>query len=171
MTQDMGLTPAEQYAIGLSYQINMAVLINKTLALNKFAWQLFWNGGEANSQSGCCTRPIVTQGTTCASTLRAMCTANSPPQQRAMMYAFSPGACGADPSQLEQWEQDLANFLLIRGPFAWLGHGWLGCSLNYEFPDMLNWDYGTPTGLCQETAPNSGVFSRDWTKASVQMDW
>ena len=40
----------------------------------------------------------------------------------------------------------------------------------YEFPPALNADYGVPTGLCTETAPNSGVFTRDWTKASVKMD-
>ena len=148
----MGLTPAEQKAIGISYKANMAELITKTLAQKKFVWQLFWNGGNPNSQSGCCTRPIVKEGNTCATTLRSMCTANSPPQARAMMYAFSPGGCsGADPSNLTEWQQDLANFLLIRGPFAWLGHGWLGCSKTYQYPDMLNWDYGVPTGLCRET--------------------
>jgi hypothetical protein len=35
---------------------------------------------------------------------------------------------------------------------------------------MLNWDFGEPTGLCSETAPNSGVFKRSWTKADVEMD-
>ena len=39
-----------------------------------------------------------------------------------------------------------------------------------QVPEQLNWDYGEPTGLCKETAPNSGVFTRDWTKATVQMD-
>lgn len=31
-------------------------------------------------------------------------------------------------------------------------------------------DYGEPTGLCSETAPNSQVFTRDYTKATFQMD-
>ena len=71
-----------------------------------------------------------------------------------------------------QLEQDLANFLLVRGPFAWLGHAWLGCSHVYQFPDALNVDYGEPVGgaLCAETKPGSGVFTREWTKASVSMD-
>jgi hypothetical protein len=50
------------------------------------------------------------------------------------------------------------------------GHGWLGCSHEYVFPEELNGDYGEPTEICKETAPNSGVFTREWTKASVQMD-
>lgn len=171
MTQDMGLTPSEQKAIGISYQANMAVLIEKTLAAGKFAWQLFWNGqSDPHAQSGCCTSPIVHEGKACATTLRNMCKPDAPPQKRAMTYAFSPGGCSGDPASLPMWEQDLANFLLIRGDFAWLGHGWLGCSHEYQFPDMLNWDYGEPTALCYETATNSGIFKRDWTKATVQMD-
>lgn len=165
----MGLTPEQQYAIGVSYDMNMAVLRNKTLAAGKFAWQLFWNGGADDSQAGCCTSPLVLK-TTCETALRSLCRADAPPQKRAMMYAFSPGGCRGQPAKLVEFEHDLTNFLLVRGPFAWLGHGWLGCSLTYEFPDKLNWDYGEPLGLCSETAPNSGVFTRNWTKATVQMD-
>ena len=61
----------------------------------------------------------------------------------------------------------------------------------YAFPAALNADYvrkpspsadsapsdpaaavvwqGEPTGLCKETSPGSEVFTRDWTKATVQM--
>ena len=64
---------------------------------------------------------------------------------------------------------DLANFLLIRGPYAYLGHGWKGCSREYEYPAALNGDYGEPTdAVCRETAP--GVFTREWTRATVEMD-
>ena len=38
------------------------------------------------------------------------------------------------------------------------------------FPPALNVDYGEPVGLCKETAAGSGVFVREWTKATVQMD-
>jgi hypothetical protein len=33
---------------------------------------------------------------------------------------------------------------LVRGPFAWLGHGWKGCSKDYPFPPEFNLDYGVP---------------------------
>ena len=36
--------------------------------------------------------------------------------------------------------------------------------------EMFDTDYGTPNGLCKETAPGSGVFERDWSKATVQVD-
>lgn len=35
-------------------------------------------------------------------------------------------------------------------------------------PEQINWDYGEPTELCKETSP--GVFTRDWTKATVSLD-
>ena len=75
-----------------------------------------------------------------------------------------------NPARLEDLAQDLANFLLVRGDYAYLGHGWLGCSKFYHFPPELNADYGTPTGLCSETAAGSGVFVREWTRSTVQMD-
>jgi hypothetical protein len=66
--------------------------------------------------------------------------------------------------------QDLATFLLLRGDYAFLGTGWSGCGKPASFPDEFKADYGTPTGLCAETAPNSGIYSRDFTLATVSMD-
>ena len=41
----------------------------------------------------------------------------------------------------------------------------------YEYPAALNADYGEPVdAVCQETGPNSQVFTRKWTKATVSMD-
>lgn len=31
-------------------------------------------------------------------------------------------------------------------------------------------DFGTPTAACRETSPGSGVFLRDWSKATVRWD-
>ena len=63
------------------------------------------------------------------------------------------------------------SFLLSRDDYAFFGHGWEGCSLNYEFPAALSADYGVPVDeLCRETAPNSQIFVREWTKSTIQMD-
>ena len=40
----------------------------------------------------------------------------------------------------------------------------------YTVPEQINWDYDTPLGICKETAPNSGVFTREWSKASIKMN-
>ena len=50
------------------------------------------------------------------------------------------------------------------------GHGWSGCSRVYEWTGALDGDYGAPLGLCSETAPGSGVFTRQWSKATVTLD-
>jgi hypothetical protein len=171
--QDTGMTPTDLTQITASWETNMAALTKITLGKGKFSWQMLWTGGDANGRGNTCPGPLVTQQD-CAANLRSLCTKTSPAQTRTMMYSFFPGHCHncgdtkpVDPPQLKE---DLANFLLVRGPYAYLGHGWLGCSHDYVFPPELNLDYGEPTGLCEETAPNSGVFTRDWTKAKVEMD-
>lgn len=88
------------------------------------------------------TSPLVREGAQCAPALRNLCSATSPAQTRAMHYAFTPGGCKGDPGNLTDALQDIANFQLTRGPFAWLGHGWLGCSRDYEVPEQFNWDFG-----------------------------
>ena len=170
MAEDMGITPAIHQQLAADYKNNMSPVYAEYLSLGKFSWQQMWNGQGPEEYNGCCTSPLVKPGASCANSLRSLCTAESPAQTRLMKYAFSPGGCKGDPSNLTYPLQDIANFLLSRGPYALIGHGWLGCSRTYEVPDQLNWDYGEPTGLCSETAPNSGIFTRDWTKASVQMD-
>ena len=99
----------------------MAAVYDEVLARGMFSWQQMWNGqGSPSEKNGCCTSPLVRPGATCATTLRALCTKDSPAQTRAMTYAFSPGGCKGDPGNLTYPEQDIANFLLVRGPYAWL---------------------------------------------------
>ena len=170
MTEDMGLTPEEQKRISKSYQANMKVIYDEMLRRGKFTWQQMWNGqDDPSTKNGCCTSPIV-RNETCAASLRKYCAADSPSQTRVMSYAFSPGSCdgGKGLVNLTSPKHDIVNFLLIRGPQAFLGHGWLGCSRIYTYPDELTWDYGEPLGLCEETS--SGVFTREWTNAVVKMD-
>jgi hypothetical protein len=39
-------------------------------------------------------------------------------------------------------------------------------------PAALDLDYGEPlpNSYCEETSPGSGVYTREWTKASVRLD-
>jgi hypothetical protein len=171
MTEDMGLTPELQLQLHNSYVANMAVIYDEVLQRGLFSWQQMWNGqGSPDDKNGCCTSPLVRQGAQCAPALRSLCTANSPAQTRYYHYAFSPGGCQGNPGNLTDPLQDIVNFQLTRGPYALLGHGWLGCSREYQVPQEINVDYGEPTGLCSETAPNSKVFTRDYTKATFTMD-
>ena len=68
------------------------------------------------------------------------------------------------------------------GADAYLGYSWMGCvqpsgfvtgnsTKGYFRPEEVDVDYGTPVDpTCSETAPNSGIFTREWSKASVKMD-
>ena len=68
--------------------------------------------------------------------------------------------------------QDVAMFLMSRGPYAWLGHNGAGCIPEVlDRPAELDVDYGTPIDdYCRETATGSGIFQRRWTKGRVTMD-
>ena len=151
-----------------SYHQNMDVLRTETLKLGKFAWQLMWTGKQETSVGGTVPPPVVVEET-CATQLRALCNATSAPQTRAMMFALNTPR--GDPSKLLSLKQDLANFLLIRGPFAWLGHAWKGCSKDYPFPNEFHLDYGEPIdAICAETGVNSGIFTREWSNVKVEMN-
>ena len=58
--------------------------------------------------------------------------------------------------KLNTWQaimQDLATFLLVRGKYAWLGHGWTGNGNHYKgnWSPLFEADYGTPvTASCSE---------------------
>lgn len=110
-------------------------------------------GGPDDNIGGTGLEPLVKQSS-CATDLRRLCNSSSPAQTRAMGYGLSGKPEHRNPGLLE----DLANFLLVRGRYAWLGWGWEGCSRQYYFPDEFNVDYGEPNELCKETAP--GIFTR-----------
>jgi len=167
--QDMGLSSSELVTITNAFWSNMDEVFKAVLQRKKFSWQQLWTGqGNGPHNIGdTCPGPLVTKAT-CSADLRKLCTATSQAQTRFMMYAFGPGHCGGDPNVLPDFEQDLANFLLVRGPYAALGHGWLGCSRKYLLPPALKLDYGMATELCKETS--SGVFQRKFTKSVVKMD-
>ena len=169
-TRDMGLTPAQLLQLTADYEATMAELRLRVLSAGKFSWQMLWTGDLANGTGSTCPKTIVSAGATeCTADLTRLCAPGALPQSEAMMYSFSPGGCGGDPSVLPNVDVDIANFLLIRGDYAFIGSGWKGCSKTYEFPEQLNADVGTPLGLCASTG-TAGVFARDYTKVRVEMN-
>ena len=103
----------------------------------------------------------------CAAVLRAACAAGA---SSAFYNATTQHQLTGDHATLPNLAQDLATFLLLRGPYAFLGFGWSGCGVTTVFPPELKADYGVPSGFCEETGPGSNVFVRQWTKAVVSMD-
>ena len=122
--------------------------------------------GYNGTQAG----PPITKDS-CAVRLRQACQADSVYQTGALFYGFKDqGNRGPNTVPIPDFANDLTNFLLVRGKYSWIGYSWVGCSHVYERPAALDTDYGVPTGLCHETAPGSGVFERERSKANVSMD-
>lgn len=69
---------------------------------------------------------------------------------------------------LLQFDQDVAFFMLVRGPTAWIGYGWEWCAETYEMPPALFLDYGDPLGTCSETS--HGVFVRYFAHGIATFD-
>jgi hypothetical protein len=64
------------------------------------------------------------------------------------------------------FRQNLAAFLLGRGPHAWMGHGWIYVNPPIWFPEW-DVDYGVPLNNMSFVG---GVATRDWTKFTVALD-
>jgi hypothetical protein len=170
---DMGLSPHEVAEMRQAYTWAMDSVYSALRRRGLFAWQMLWNGDSGTFSSDGLREvaltgpsPLVTRPR-CAAQLRGYCNASGHARLHAvaMVYAFTDG------SKAPHVTQDLASFLLIRGPYAWLGTGWNGCDATYVRPAMLDTlVVGVPLGNCSETAPGSGVFVREYSRSSVRMD-
>lgn len=172
--RDMGLDKAEVAKIRAGWAANMAAVKAKILQSGGFNWQMFdVNGGTAAAapfQKEQCTAYM--RGTACKP--------SSPLQTKSLFYGYTDYQKDGQKGVLPYFEQDLAAFMLIRGPYAWLGYSWMGCNndpndkstatIKYHFPEALGKDYGEPLGLCSETAPGSEVFHRAYSKANVTLN-
>lgn len=130
----------------------------------------------ANHRSSFASSPLPPPPTqwvkraSCADDLRTLCSPTAQPQNRSLLYGMSPGSCtGTDPSHLTMVDEDVVNFQLVRGPSAYIGTGWSGCGKIFERPSQFDYDFGNPLGYCSETSAGSGVFTREFTHATVQM--
>lgn len=163
-TVDMGLAQADTTALKAGW----AAANQRAMAAMTEAGAWDWHSFRTVSTPA--------QGATCASFLRKACEADSFWQTSAVMHEFTEPRT----SPLKAWKQDMAYFLLARGPYAWLGYSWQGCvsgatavggdTGKWPRPAALDEDYGEPRGLCQETAEGSGIFQRQWSKARVSLD-
>ena len=166
--EDMGLSSSDLSDLVTAFNWQMDYVYAEILKRGKFTWNQFWNGTPERTAWIDCPDPMVAQKT-CAADVRALCNASSPARTVAMVYTFSPG-CHGSTSNITDAPTDIAAFLLTRGDYAWLGHGWSGCSKVYARPAGLDLDYGVPKGLCKETAVGSQIFTREWSKATIHMD-
>ena len=150
-TVDMGINTQKQVTqLTDAWRESMTNAQQTIVNNNGFEWHLFRIGIPPDQSS-------------CAKYLRGTGMALN---SSVLMFEYS----GLNDTQ-EQFEIDLAMFLLVRGPYAWLGYNWNGCHDTWvyrEWDPMLDKDYGVPLGSMVEI--ESGVFERKWSKSTVKMD-
>ena len=175
---DMGLNAQDVSNIAGNWTLTAAMAEQAVLKHGGFTWgasSLFVGTGArvaAMDKSGL----GQVWRDTCAQDLRARCVPNDPWAAGALLHELTRKTF-TDPFPLPYVEQDVASFLLLRGPYAWIGHNWMGCPAITQNaaslrPAQLDVDMvGEPVDAnCHETEPNSGVFVREWTGAHVELN-
>jgi hypothetical protein len=158
------LSAADVADLEAASELTLAMINNATLRAGGFNWQQLAQIPEYPNT-------VANAQPRCAPFMARYCGANASTQTSATLMVFSTQAA------YNFWPlpfpaQDTAQFLLVRGPHAWLGYGWSSCPPPASFvrPPEVDVDYGEPLGFCAETAPGSGVWSREYTKYSVALD-
>lgn len=160
-----GLSRADVAAMVAAGAENRDGMDAAVIAHGGFSWQYFIAGGGQTAPGRDQSDPRAN----CTGWMRANCGPAAPflNASNALFFGIT-RVSHSHPFPSPAFAQDLASFLIVRGPFAWFGHGWIGCDKAYPYDPALAVDYGEPEGVCTETAP--GVFEREYTKASVKMD-
>jgi len=111
----MGMTAADVSAMVSAWQSNQQAWRDALVAAGLFEWFLFYGGQQtAPGQNQTCGK------CTCASYLRANCGPDAGSQNGTLFYGYS-RAEHTKPFPLPTPDQDLAMFLLSRGPYAYFG--------------------------------------------------
>lgn len=156
---DTGSTPQDMQEHVAAYRKNMAALADKVVPMGGWWWQLTESKGPGVHTLG------PADASTCMSNLRDWCTPKPLPWNEAHFYLCQTEDAIANATQYT------SEFLLTRGDYMWLGYGWMGCGpAMHPRPQEWDVDYGVPSGVCAETGDNTGVFRREWSKATIEWD-
>ena len=183
------MTPEDIQDMMANWRKTMDTANNAVIDAGGYTWRLFYNNWT------CAQAPFKKHE--CEEYMTEVCSPEAPMEKNALFYGFSgmTGCSGPNANDSSRNEalpgfvpslplssnpldhdpiidklQHLASFLLIRGPYAWIGWAWLGCG-NFPFrPQELDVDYGTPLETCHPLKGSPGVFTREYTKSSITVD-
>lgn len=185
---DMGLSDEDIKEITLGWLETMTAAQEAMVQHKAYTWSLI--PGQANANAS----PIMVTPSNCLSMMRQSCPVaathqRQQQQQRSNQWQDLPLLMGLTPGQnitnaLPDLQQQVAAFLLLRGPHAFIGWGQWGMTWptgaswtkqplhghGLPLPPALKADYGTPQAACVETSAGSGIFTRSWSKASVTLN-
>jgi len=158
--QDMGLKAPQTAAIHAALDLTFAATRNAVMDAKGFAWNYFRAVSLPSKASGpqACTKWFREDAHSFAST--------------ALSFSWTCEWCGVSPNDSRQ--QDLAAFLLVRGPFAWITSGWGGTCTGFmadpPWTPLLELEVGVPLTPYYNESGSSGVFYRQWSGAKVSFD-
>jgi hypothetical protein len=153
----MGLTATDVAAQKAAYELTMKAATTAMLAAGKWPYPLFeWASAPVGGVGSCIAFFKSRDGYAY--------------QDYAMLYTLT---LPVTPVSLTV---DIVTFLLLRGPYAWFGYSWQGCTTNdipgFEGTSYIDTDIlpemGVPLDSYHETVP--GVFKRDWTNGAVSFN-
>jgi len=140
-----------------------------------YTWSLLPGQDNANAQP-----KMIAQGKACETAVREGCSFSSLWQTAPLVMGLTPGK-NLTENPLPWLEQELAAFLLMRGPHAYLGWGEWGMSwpagVSWQSPNgtsvglpplLRTGDWGEPQGLCKEVGV--GTFERQYTAGLVSLN-
>ena len=161
---DLGLCVADVANLATAWQRNIMAIEQATRAAGGFLVQMFTDGNHVEHHGS---------SRSCDQFFSGACSKGSMQHAGPLLWGAQGNVSrpGAAPDFLEQ----LAGFLLVRGPYAYFSpadDGWVGSSYPYPprsvYGGYLDRDFGTPVGQCKSEA--AGVWVREWTKATVQLN-
>jgi hypothetical protein len=175
---DMGLTDQDIKDITLGWNQTMGAVQQAILKAKGYTWSLMYGQDNANAS------PTLLKKETCSKQLRESCDQGKDVQVW-QDNAHLVGLTIVNGTSFQQLQQDVAFFLLVRGPYAWLGYGEWGMTWPFNkepahgelpplphgvpLPSLLKKDFGVPEDICYETNVK-GVFARKWSHGVVVLD-
>jgi len=157
---DMGLSDEDVADITNGWLSNMRTVQEAILRAGGYTWSLIPGQSNANAQ------PDIISAENCAAKVRPACALSSPYIESPMLHGVTTNNIG------QNVQQQVAAFLLMRGPYAWIGWGQWGMvwDPSVALPkEIWNVEYGDPIDPRCSEGP-AGVFHRGYTAASVTLD-
>jgi hypothetical protein len=108
----MGLSAADVRNIWLEWNMTMQAAFQAVTDAGGYVYQMF------NTNAG---RDLKNPQASCATWLRTNCAPGAAAATQPLLFQFSDETSVPLPSP----EQDIAQFLLVRGPYAWIGYSWV----------------------------------------------
>eukprot|EP01103_Thecamoeba_quadrilineata_P004919 TRINITY_DN14791_c0_g1_i1.p1 TRINITY_DN14791_c0_g1~~TRINITY_DN14791_c0_g1_i1.p1 ORF type:complete len:454 (+),score=61.54 TRINITY_DN14791_c0_g1_i1:37-1398(+) len=165
---DMGLSDEDIADITEGWLYNMKQVQSAILSAKGYTWSLMPYQANANAQ------PLVLNQSICHSVLNFACQVPNPFEDAPLLSGITLNT-SSDSNLFPFLVQQVAGFLLMRGPSGFIGYGEWGMEWppEVELPDLVfgDHDFGEPlqpSCSCHPLLPH--LWVRDWSNARVELD-